>query len=336
LICVNGSFNKDSPTAITMNSTAHGLNQIPVETVSPAARRLSPVAAPKRWVAGKVGEWLQGVDRDGAPIVYAMAVHSSPFRTMTWLEPAERLTVLINPDAPADSAKVQKAIKELTSSYKSIGPSTYRITITGSPPRGKGLGSSSVDIASSLLAIKNQRGLRISAPELFQLMCRVERSDYLFNPELIVAANPSDGSCEAVARAPNCIVLAWDTDPNTAVDTQAVLHLDITRRSFSDEYQELSSMIRSGDPERLLGAATRSAELNDRVLPKIGFYAARKLVKELQNVGLIAAHTGTILGFVLPEPVDKDLQKYLRDFVVDRYSAAPMIFEVGAPSAERV
>ena len=280
--------------------------------MSTPAGRLSPVAAPSRWVTGKVGEWLQGVDREGAPIVYPLAVHSSPFRTMIRLEPAERLTVLINPDAPADSAKVQKAIKELASSYGFVGPFTYRITITGSPPRGKGLGSSSIDIASSLLAIQNQRGLRISAPELFKLMCRVERSDYLFNPELIVAANPSDGSCAAVARAPKCIVLAWDTDPTTLVDTEAVLHLDIARRSFSDEYQELSSMIETGETEKLLDAATRSAELNDRVLPKIGFYAARKLVKELEDVGLIAAHTGTILGFVLPEPVDKDLQKYLR------------------------
>src|SRR5208337_1164090 len=66
----------------------------------------------------------------------------------------------------------------------------------------------------------------------------------------------------------------------------------------------------SGETERLLRAATRSAELNDRILPKIGFSTAQKLVNELHNVGLIAAHTGTILGFVLPEPIDRDLQRY--------------------------
>ena len=88
-------------------------------------------------------------------------------------------------------------------------------------------------------------------------------------------------------------------------------------------------MIQSGVTENLLHAATRSAELNNRILPKIGFSVARKLVHELQNVGLIAAHTGTILGFALPQPVDKDMQRYIWDFVVDRYLVAPMVFEVG-------
>src|SRR5260370_39411393 len=293
------------------------------------ARRFSPGGTPKRWVTGKVGEWLQGVDNEGAPIAYALAVDSSPFRTLTSVEPAEGLTVLINPDAPADSAKVQKAIKELAFSYGFIGDCAYQVTIGGSPPRGKGLGSRSIDVASALLAINDQRGLRISAPELFKLMCRVERSDYLFNPELIVAANPSDGSCSVVARAPRCLVLAWDTEPTNAVNTEAVLYLDIARRSFSEEYRELSDMIQSGETERLLRAATRSAELNDRSLPKIGFSTAQKLVNELHNVGLIAAHTGTILGFVLPEPIDRDLQRYIWDFILERYLATPMVFEVG-------
>jgi uncharacterized protein involved in propanediol utilization len=286
------------------------------------------VGTPKRWVTGKVGEWLQGVDHEGAPIVYALAIDSSPFQTLTWVEPAETLTVLINPDAPADSATVLKAIKELASSYGFINDCAYRVTISGSPPRGKGLGSSSIDVASALLAINHQRGLRISAPELFKLMCRVERSDYLFNPELLVATNPSDGSCSVVAPAPKCLVLAWDTEPATAVNTEAVRYLDIARRSFSEEYRELSGMIQSGETEMLLGAATRSAELNDRILPKIGFSTAQKLVHELHNVGLIAAHTGTILGFVLPEPIDRDLQRYVWDFIVDRYLATPMVFEI--------
>ena len=316
-----------------MDSTGHGPKQTSSAGASPVVRAPSAVGTPKKWVIGKVGEWLQGVDSQGAPMVYAAAATSSPFRTLTSVEPASRLTVLINPDAPADSAKVQKAINELASSYGFLEDCKYRVTIAGSPTRGKGLGSSSIDIASVLLALKDLRGLRISAPELFEIMCRVERSDYLFNPELLVAANPSDGSCAVVVRTPKCLVLAWDTDPTTVIKTELVLHLDVARQSFCQEYEELSSMINSGETKKLLYAATRSAELNNRILPKIGFSTAQKLVKELPNVGLIAAHTGTILGFVLPEPVDRDLQKYIGEFVVDRYLVAPMVFEMGTPPA---
>jgi uncharacterized protein involved in propanediol utilization len=317
-----------------MNSAAHDPGKFTGTGLPPVARTLSPAFTPKRWIIGKVGEWLQGVDHEGAPIVYALTVGSSPFRTLTSVEPAGSLEVMINPDAPTESAKVQKAIKELAISYGLKANCTYRVTITGSPPRGKGLGSSSIDIASALLAIKDLHGWGISDAELFKLMCRVERSDYLFDPELIVAANPRDGSCAIVGPAPKCLVLAWDTEPGTMVDTDSVLHLDLARRCFNEEYQELSRMIKSGATESLLSAATRSAELNNRLLPKIGFSAARNLVHELQNVGLIAAHTGTILGFALPQPVDKDLQRYLWQFVVDRYSVAPMLFEVGKSSQE--
>jgi uncharacterized protein involved in propanediol utilization len=312
-----------------MNSTAHDLGKFSGTPLSSAGVTQSPAVTPKRWVIGKVGEWLQGVDSEGAPVVYALTVGSSPFKTLTSVEPAGILEVMINPEAPAESAKVQKAIKELAISYGFKTDCAYRVTITGSPPRGKGLGSSSIDIASVLLAIKELHGWEISAAELFKLMCRVERSDYLFEPELIVAANPHDGSCAIVGSAPKCLVLAWDTDPGTVVDTESVLHLDLARRSFHEEYRELSSMIQNGATECLLSVATRSAELNNRILPKLGFSVAWKLVHELQNVGLIAAHTGTILGFALPQPVDKDMQRYIWEFVVDRYSVAPMVFEVG-------
>jgi uncharacterized protein involved in propanediol utilization len=320
------SVASDDPKA-TMDLTIEHPDQIAGRGVSLGIETLLGPTPQKQWVAGKVGEWLQGVDREGKPIVYALAVNSSPFRTVASVEPVTKLTVMINPDAPADSAKVKKAINELASSYGC--KCTCRVIISGSPPRGKGLGSSSIDIASALLAIKELLALRISASELFKLMCRVERSDYLFNPESIVAANPSDGSCSVVGRAPKCLVLAWDTDPSGTVNTEAVRHLDNTRRSFRQEYWELAGMIQSGETEMLLRAATRSSEINDSMLPKIGFAAARKFVNELPKVGLIAAHTGTYLGFVLPEPIDPDLARYVRDFIVDRYRAKPLVFGVG-------
>jgi uncharacterized protein involved in propanediol utilization len=119
------------------------------------------------------------------------------------------------------------------------------------------------------------------------------------------------------------------------VETESVPHLDLARQSFSEEYRELSTMIESGVTENLLNAATRSAELNNLILPKLGFSVARKLVHELRNVGLIAAHTGTMLGFALPQPVDKEMQTYIWEFVVDRYSVAPMAFEVGGAEVRR-
>ena len=131
-----------------MTPTAHDRGKFSGADLSAAAKTVTP----KRWIIGKVGEWVQGVDSEGTPIVYALTVVSSPFRTLASVEAADSLAVTINPGAPAESAKVQKAIKELAIGYGLKADCTYRVTITGSPPRGKGLGSSSIDIASVLRA----------------------------------------------------------------------------------------------------------------------------------------------------------------------------------------
>ena len=230
--------------------------------------------------------------------------------------------------------RYSKAIKELASSYGFVDDCKYRVTITGSPPRGKGLGSSSIDIASALLAIKEQRGLRISAPELFKLMCRVERSDYLFNPELIVAANPRDGNCAVVGRSTKmpCSGLGYRSSRGRRYGSSPA-----SRHCPSIFQPRVPGTLRHDTKRRNGEAALRGHSKRgikrSHPAEKSVFRRRKSWSTTLQNVGLIAAHTGTILGFVLPKPVDKDLQRYIWDFVVNRFSATPMVFEVGTNPA---
>src|SRR5258708_31672047 len=83
--------------------------------------------------------------------------------------------------------KTELAVTELAVTCGFATDCNYRITIRNSPPAGKGLGSSSVDIASALLAVKHHRNLDVRESTLFQIMCRVERSDLLLRPAPIVA-----------------------------------------------------------------------------------------------------------------------------------------------------
>jgi uncharacterized protein involved in propanediol utilization len=184
-------------------------------------------------------------------------------------------------------------------------------------------------MASALLGLREERALNVSKTDLYKIMCKVERSDYLFDPQFIVAANPLDGSRSVVTRAPDCSVLAWDTEPEKSVKTEAVMHLDSRRKPYEREYCDLFDMIATGDISLILRAATRSAELNDRLLPKVGFEAARKLVKELGHIGLVCAHTGTWLGFLLPRPIDADVSLRILEFFARCLKRKPTRFETG-------
>src|SRR6201997_2821343 len=253
------------------------------DTPTPHAPCQTPNAT--QWVTGKVGEWLQGTDENGDPIVFPFTTTSSPFRTLTTIEPAPNLSIVAEPHSSSSKHKTELAVKEMAGTCVFAADCNYRITILNSPPAGKGLGSSSVDVASALLAIKHHRNLDVSEATLFQIMCRVERSDFLFRPELIIATNPVVGSSSPVGNAPRCVLVAWDPAPAEHVDTEAVRHLDVARRRLSRDYKELCSLMLSNDPAALFHASTRSAKLNDRLVPKKGFSLADRLADEFLGLG---------------------------------------------------
>jgi uncharacterized protein involved in propanediol utilization len=286
--------------------------------------RILPVS-----IGGKVGEWAQGINRAGEPVIYSLTVTKSPFQINMVVERSDALSVVIHPEAPEDPAKTRSAILALAEAYSFASDCNYRIVINGSPPRGKGLGSSSIDMASALLGIRECRDLNVSKADLYKIMCRIERSDYLFDPQSIVAANPLDGVHRVVRQAPEFSIFAWDSEPRKCVETEAVRYLDSCRKFFESEYRDIFAMIETGEVSSILRAATRSAELNDRLLPKNGFEAARKLVKDLRVIGLIAAHTGTWLGFVVPRPVDKDVCLQVSKFFTGTLRKKPVRFETG-------
>jgi L-threonine kinase len=298
------------------------------ELRTPNGERRTPNGV--QWITGKVGEWLQGMDGNGDPIVFPFTTTSSPFQTLTTIETALNLSIVAEPPSIGAKQKTELAVKEMAVTCGFTADCHYRITILNSPPAGKGLGSSSVDVASALLAIKHYRNLDVSEAVLFQIMCRVERSDFLFRPELIIATNPVAGSSSTVGNAPRCVLLAWDTAPAEHVDTEAVRHLDLARRRFSQDYEELCSLMQSDDSAALFHASTRSAELNDQLLPKRGFSVANRLAGEFHALGIVAAHTGTYLGIVFPSTVDQALLASVRAKLAQELSVEPLLFQVGA------
>jgi L-threonine kinase len=88
------------------------------------------------------------------------------------------------------------------------------------------------------------------------------------------------------------------------------------------------------DLKAMAYASTRSAELNDRLLPKPGFSMAYRLAKDHHALGLVAAHTGTYLGILFPSSAGAELLARVRLKLVAELSAAPLLFQVGPPTCE--
>ena len=69
----------------------------------------------------------------------------------------------------------------------------------------------------------------------------------------------------------------------------------VTRRNM----RILAGYCNSGETDALLYAVTRSAEINQELLPKPCFGWARKIAKQF-DAALLVAHSGTFMAFAIP------------------------------------
>src|SRR5258708_34777590 len=99
-----------------------------------------------QWVTGKVGEWLQGTDENGDPIVFPFTTTSSPFRTLTSIERATNLSIAAEPQSISSKPKTELAVTELAVTSGFAAHCNYRINSLYSPPAGKSFGSTRVEI----------------------------------------------------------------------------------------------------------------------------------------------------------------------------------------------
>jgi uncharacterized protein involved in propanediol utilization len=278
-------------------------------------------------IAGKVGEFLQGVTRDGSPILYSATIVSPELTTRALGLPASCFRVL-KEDQPHNAEKTERAIRGLLARRRVEQPWDFEVRIRNSLPFAKGLGSSSADMAAGLLAVARCLSLNVTEKELFSIMCAVERSDFLFWPDALVCANPLSAEFSIQGPSPQLWLVAWDSEPKRRIATEAVAHLDRPRSRYASEYADLATFCNGGETDALLYAATRSAEINQQLLPKPCFNWARNVARRF-DAALLVAHSGTFMAFAIPrDEADIDqlagLQASLRAKDFD-----PLIFQTG-------
>src|SRR5258707_6337480 len=108
-----------------------------------------------QWVTGKVGEWLQGTDENGDPIVFPFTTTSSPFRTLTSIERATNLSIAAEPQSISSKPKTELAVTELAVTCGVAADRNYRNSLLKSPPGRQRLGVSNGGISSTSLSVKH-------------------------------------------------------------------------------------------------------------------------------------------------------------------------------------
>jgi L-threonine kinase len=280
-------------------------------------------------ITGKVGEFLQGVTRDGSPILYSATIISPELTTRALGLPAPSFRVFVENQPDRNAEKTERAIRSLLARRRVEQPWDFEVRIRNPSPFAKGLGTSSADMTAGLVAVARYLSLSVTEEELFSIMCAVERSDFLFLPDALVCANPLSAEFSIQGPAPRLWLVGWDGEPERRIATEAVADLDQRRSRYASEYADLASYCNSGETDALLYAVTRSAEINQELLPKPCFGWAYTVAKQL-DAALLVAHSGTFMAFAISrDEGDMDRLAGLQGMLHAK-GFDPLVFQTGS------
>ena len=264
------------------------------KSITPSSPGL-PVGAATVRAPGHCGELVQGMLDDryflvACPIDFFGRVRVELYQGGPGIE------------APADCPKAAAAVK---AALAHLGREELlaRLTVNSPIPRGKGMGSSSVDVTSAIAATGLALGQELPPAEIGRLALSVEPTDGIMFPGIAIFDHREGRIAEVLGPPPPMEIVALDFGGK--VDTLEFNRVD--RRpvwqSLREEAAEALQLVRLGvrrcDPALVGRGASISARAAQRVLFKPQLPQVMDFVHSVGAVGVNVGHSGTIIGVLL-------------------------------------
>lgn len=252
------------------------------------------------YAIGHHGEIIQGVFEDSTGQLRRglVSLLSDTFKAEATFFPDDSGAVRVEPHW---KTKARRAA-ELTLDY--IGrPLGGHLVISSNIPPSWGFGSSTSDVTAATRAVANAFGMELTSKEVARLVVTAETASdpVMFNGRAVLFAQRDAIVIEEFAGAmPALEVLGFNTDPK-GVDTLA---FPPARYSWweIEAFRPLVGLIRRAihlqEPGLIGQAASASAQINQRFLPKPRFDRLERLVDRVGALGQQVAHSGTLVGLL--------------------------------------
>ncbi|MGZ2359806.1 kinase [Streptomyces sp. 372A] len=181
-------------------------------------------------------------------------------------------------------------------------PPAGELSLTSSIPEGKGLASSSADLVATARAVLAVTGGRVEGRRLGELLTSIEPTDGVMYPDVVAFDHRRGVLLRALGRLPALQVVAVDQGGH--VDTLAFNRVapgftEDERRHYARLLEELSDAVAEGDLAGVGKVSTESAALNQSRIPNHNFADLLDICREVSGVGLVACHSGTMVGILL-------------------------------------
>lgn len=248
------------------------------------------------------GEILQGLYRNarGGPAVPCLVTLPVPDAgSVAHFTPEYDQPIRVYPEWKLKAARAARLTLDVLGDHSTGGVLDLECPV----PEGLGLGSSTSDVVATIRAVCAARGARLDPAALASLAAAAELAcDPIMLEGVALFAQREGRVLEHWGQwTPRYLLLSLDTDPGRGgVDT-----LSIPRphgRALAAEYDVLIARARAAfrlrDALAIAQVATRSAELNQQILPMREFEALRAMSAAAGCLGLQISHSGTVAGLL--------------------------------------
>jgi len=261
---------------------------------SGAHARLHTVTAA---VPAGAGELVQGQFENGEDFLVTNPVNCFS-RTSVAVSAGCGLVSVI----PPSCIKVRRAV-ERTLDFLGVSDRNVHVSVHSEIPVGKGMASSTADVVGAIEATAAALERGITAEDVSRVAISIEPSDGLMYRGVVVYNHRYGRLLERLGSLPDLQQLIVDTGGE--VDTIAfnAIPKQYTRAELALQKQALALLregIATGDLRKIGQAATLSAQVNQRLLPKAHFEEIVHLATLCGACGVVCAHSGTILSLLFP------------------------------------
>ncbi|MEV7612040.1 kinase [Streptomyces sp. NPDC089799] len=225
--------------------------------------------------------------------------------------PIERWTTAVfRPNAGSHEVTVRPAYKEksrllVKHMLEDLEvPWGGELTLHSDLPVGKGFASSSADLVASARAVADALGRPLDAESIEGYLRCIEPSDGVMYPGVVSFYHRSVRLKEELGVLPPLTILAHDQggEVDTLGFNQIPKPFDHEDKlEYSRLLAVLGAAVREGDLRTVGQVATKSAFMNAKLRPHAALSAMERVCREVDGLGLVLAHSGTMLGILLPE-----------------------------------
>ena len=243
---------------------------------------------------GTFGELLQGALPDGER-AFLVTLPVARYSTARFTASSEHEEIHVYPPTKVKSKRLAEAL------MRTLDPSSGGLLdIRSDLPPGKGYASSSADMVATAQAIQSALGTSVSRAALARLMSGIEPSDGVMYPGIVSFYHREGVLRRFLGPLPPLTIVGLDEggQVDTVEFNQRPGPTPARRVEYEDLLVGMERAVACGDLRSVGEISTRSAILNQEILPKAHLDLLLQMRREYGALGVAVAHSGTQLGLL--------------------------------------